>query len=757
MTKTIKDFIDLNWHTVPLGGKLERLSNGKKTTPVYETGWLAKYTAEYNQKDSKLGGVITGKVSGIIAIDCDNTTTYETFKALDPDYGFVFVSVGKKDALGNDIKSGTFIYKYVEELSDSYIVHNQFMSLDFLSTGKFTYLPTSANTTKKEFSIVDKKLKEPSANIIALIKSLKPIKVEREVAKLEKKVWQNHLAPQVSRFCKTQKVTKELFRVITPHDFRNLPEYENKGFVHPDDVPEGRGSEYMMKVSGIFGADESIDEELYMAAMQTINDCFSDPLKKSRLQGTIIDPMVEERSSVNGKPIWQYNKDWAENKLQVITKRNAMLDAFYDPDRMIYYLADVVSESVKRFSRDNDFQSYIEAVGIEPPPKKEVKTQLPLVDVISSPAHDFGFFSGDSSDQAFNIFSPTKALRVFRHPDMYKDHYSRPTTTLQFLETLVPDNIMRNYLLRFLRRKLDTFEYSPTILYFLGKSGAGKDRFVHIIEQLVGMNTIARPTTGEFLEIYNGWLLDTYFAQLDEYGNQLSRHSDKDSALGKLKAYTGKPEVSIRTMRNDGMLYYHSVTFIMTANKNPLFIDADDRRMCLFNCSNKMADASWVQQFGGVANVLEQIDTEILDFAYYLSTEVENLTRDEYNEPPQTDDKKKLIASMFSAGERIAFLLTNKMFVELEELAREFEAYNLFDGSEQGRLYEEELFDLYFAITEGNGTRRGLNNAMKEFDKIPTTRDGKKSYYYHVALLRGYKPAPFSPIENADTDTIEGI
>jgi len=170
-----------------------------------------------------------------------------------------------------------------------------------------------------------------------------------------------------------------------------------------------------------------------------------------------------------------------------------------------------------------------------------------------------------------------------------------------------------------------------------------------------------------------------------------------------------------------------------------------------------MADASWVQQFGGVANVLEQIDTEILDFAYYLSTEVENLTRDEYNEPPQTDDKKKLIASMFSAGERIAFLLTNKMFVELEELAREFEAYNLFDGSEQGRLYEEELFDLYFAITEGNGTRRGLNNAMKEFDKIPTTRDGKKSYYYHVALLRGYKPAPFSPIENADTDTIEGI
>lgn len=751
MIKTIEPFIELNWHTVPLKGKLERLANGKKTTPFFEDNWLAKYTKDRNTQVTDIGGAITGKVSDIIAIDCDNTITFEIIKKLDPTNRFIFMSKEKRDGLGNLLVAGTFVYKYVEELCDSYKLHDNTMSFDFLSNNRFMYLPTEANRTKEAFDLDDAHLAEPPPQIIALLKSLKPVQITKDDKALEHKTWRSHLAPQADRFTKTKKVTAEFFRVITPYDFRNLDSYIEKGFLHPDDVPDGRGSEYMSKISAILGADESIDDDLYINTMMTINECFSTPLPKVRLSSTIIEPMVEERASIDGVPIWKYNENWQDDTLSIVTKRNNLIDAFFDPDRLQYYIADSVSESVKRFSRDAEFFSYIETVAVEPPNKKETKQRLPLVNVVSSPAYYFGFFTDKGNEQAFNTFSPTPALRIFKDPKLHASKYSRPDTILNYLESLIPDNYMRNYLLKFLRRKLDKFEYSPTIIYLLGVSGAGKDTLVAVIQQLIGSDAVARPTVREFLEMYNGWILDKYFIQLDEYGNQLSRFDEKESALGKIKAYTGKQEVQIRAMRTDGFNYTHSATFIMTANQNPLFLDNDDRRVALFNCPNKLANELWVQEAGGISEVIERIDREILDFAYYLATEIDSLSKDDYMQPPETADKKLLIASKFSAGQKIAFLLGAKMFVEVEKLGREFDVPKIFDGAPEGRMYEEELFDLYYEMTDGKGTKRGLTSAMKEFDKVPTTRDGQKSYYYNIPSLRGFKPHLFTPLDIEDT------
>lgn len=743
--KTIKPFIKLGWHTVPLKGELKRLSNGKKNVPNFPKNWNSKYRDEFNETATELGGAITGKVSGIIAIDCDNTETWQMFRALDPSYEFVFKSLGKKDALGNDLEAGTIIYKYDDAFGDSYKLHNDFISLDLLSDGAFTYLPTDANSTKATFELTE--LKEAPKSIIALVNSLRPVRISSSDQVIKNKVWKSNLAPQVERFVKIKKVTAELFKVLTPKDFRTLPEYIDKGFLHPDDVPDGAGSDYLSKVSAILGADESIDEQLYLDAMKTINGLFSQPMPTSRLHTTVIEPMVEERAQINGEPIWQYDENWQEEKLSFITKRNNQVECFYDYNRLRYYVADVIAENVKSFSRDSDFFSFIETIALEAPSKKESKARLPLVDVVSSPAYPFGFFNDAGQESLFNTFSPTIPLQVFKDPKSYAKHYKYPKTILRYLESLIPDNYMRNYLLKFLRRKFDKFEYSPTILYLLGVSGAGKDTLVQIIEKLIGVSSMSRPTVREFLEMYNGWMLDKYFAQLDEYGNQLTRFDEKESALGKIKAYTGKKEVQIRQMRADGFNYIHHITFIMTANKNPLFLDHDDRRVALFDCPNILREEQWVLEEGGVSRVIEQIDNEITDFAYYLSTELDNLTLDEYMTPPETADKRKLIASKLNAGMRIAYMLTCQLFTELEELARENEVEGLFDGAPEGRLYEEELFDLYYEMTDGKGTKRGLTTAMKEFDKVPTTRNAQKSYYYNIPSLRGYKLAAMSPIE----------
>lgn len=751
--KTIKKFIDLGWHTVPMQGELKRLSNGKKNTPKFPENWKARYTKERNEKEAELGGVITGECSGIIAIDCDNTNTYNLFKALDPDYKFHFVSIGKKDGLEQDQEAGTIIYKYDPVLSDSFILHNKSLSLDFLSNNGMTYLPSDKNKTKEDISD-GVELKEAPPAVIALLLSLKPIKVKQDEETLKNRTWRNHLQPQVNKFVKSKKFLPDLFRILTPKDYRDLPEYIENLTLHPDQIPDGSGSDYLVKISAILGADESIDVELYIEAMELINNLFSKPMPRVRLNTTIIEPMCEEKSTDdNGKPIWQYNENWDENKLTLITKRNAMIELFFDMTRNEYYIADVANENVKHFSSDNELQSFIEAICVEIPTKKEVKARLPLVDAVSSPAYSFGFFTNKKSQEiAFNTFIPTIPLSIFKNPEVYSKQYTRPIVTIKFLETLIPDNYMRNYLLKFLRRKFDKFEYSPAVLYFIGASGAGKDTIVNIIERLIGFSSIARPKAKDFLELYNKWILDKYFIQLDEYGDQLTRFDDKDIAKGLIKGISGKPQIEIREMRTDTYQYLHNITIIMTANKNPLYLDHDDRRVALFNCPNVLKDQSWVHEMGGITTVIEKIEAETNDFAYYLSVELDNLSKDDYMSPPETEDKKILIASKFNAAQKISYFLSCGMFKELEELAAEHDRPNLFANCAEGRIYEEELFDLYYDMTEGKGTKRGLSSNMKEFDKIPTTSQGRKCYYYNIPNLRGFHRTMFDAIEPEDNN-----
>jgi hypothetical protein len=733
--KTIQPFIDLNWHTVPLKGELKRQSNGKKTLPIFDKNWREIYSKERNTKDSPLGGVLTGKLSNIIAIDCDNAITFSLFQSLDPNYNFRFMSKGKTDSNGNEKICGTIIYKYPEEELENFIVKNNVIELDFYANGGFVYLPTEANETKHDFELCE--LKQPPAEVIALLKSIQPVVLTRDEAKLEDKMWSYNLAPQVRSFLAKKKVDPKLFGFLTPKDFRDIQEYKAKGYLHPEEVPEGRGSEYLSKVSAILGADNSIDIELYYECMELINEMFEEPMLKKRLQTTILDPMAEERANIDGKPIWQYDENWQDGKLQLLTKRNEVVDLFFDPQRCSYYFADIFRGRVKQFERPDDFAAYIATTCVEAPPKKAMQSLVPLVDVVSTPAKDFGFFI-KNEETAFNSFYPTEALQVFKEPLTHKSKYSKPTYILNFLKSLIPDNYNRNYLLKFIKRKLTYFDYSPTVLYFLGVPGAGKDTFVHLMEKIIGGPSLARPTVKEFLEKYNNYLLDTYFVQLDEYGNQLTKFDEKENVIGKIKAYTGKPEVSIRKMRTDPFQYEHRVTFIMTANKNPLFIEGEDRRFALFNCPNVLKDELWVQEAGGLSLIHKQMDKEIVDFCYYLATEVEMLSADAYQTPPNTEDKKRLIASKFGAAQKIAFLLANRMFKDFEELCTTHDLPNVLSTAAEGKLHESDLFDLYYEMTEGKGTKRGLTVGMKDFNKVPTTRNGQKAYFYEIAGLMKY-------------------
>ncbi|BAM63068.1 primase [Edwardsiella phage ETP-1] len=728
--RDIQPFIDAGWHTVPLRGELKRTESGDKTVPVFESNWRHKYQEERNDTATKLGGTITGEVSGIIAIDCDNSATFAIFTAMDPDYTFLFLSKGKLDKNGVEKQCGTFIYKYDAELAESFSINDGSMALDFYSDRGFVYLPTAANETKVALQELPELKSAPPATKVLLQQLVKTRPEAKQASPMASNIMTaNCLAPLVCQYnTNPGKVMPGLFRIITPRDFRDTPEYVSQGYLRPDQVPEGRGSEYLSKVSAILGADVSIDAALYNETMHNINNLYDVPMGKDRLDKTILDPMISGRANISGKAIWQYDEAWEQYRLVLSSKRQSSLELCFDDRRNAYYVVDAANEHYKVFSRDSELVAYVSATASNPPKKIDMLRSLPIVNVKSQPNKPFGFNEGDDpTARTLNTFIQTPELAIMSNPDSYAALYKRPTTTLKFLETLVPEEEMRDFLLGFTKRKLLTFEYSPVILYFLGVHGSGKDTYVRILETIVG--NVARPTTKEFLEMFNGWLLDAYFVQLDEYGNQMTRISEREEALGKLKAYTGKQNVQIRAMRTDGFTYHHNATFIMTANKNPLMLEDGDRRVALLPTPNVLAEQDWVIDAGGVTVVHERIMNEVKDFAYYLAVEVPMLSPNQYMKPPESVAKRKLVADSMYAAQRLAYCFKHSMKDYLLDLAEDFSATKFAEAVKRGRVYTEDIEPLYDAMTDMQGDIRAVTKAFRLLN-VPTTtttRNGSKT------------------------------
>lgn len=737
-------FIKAGWYTVPLKGKLERIEGGKKTLPIFEEEWRKKYTKNFNEKVVPLAGAITGACSGIIAIDCDNDLTYRLFKSLDPDYAFEFISKGKEEG------GGTILYSYNSDVG-SFKLHDSNISLDFYSDEGFIYLPTEDNKTKESWEgLVElPQIKECPEDILALLRTFKS-KVPENIVRKDngpRHTISNRLAPMLENFTKKKQYDPILFRVLTPYSFRDLPSYISKGHLHPNDVPEGRGSEYLSKVSAILGADISVSIELYTNTMMLINSFWDHPMEKSKLNNTVINPMVEGRSTINGDVIWKYDSYWEQMGFIATALNGDYLESFYDDVKGLYYLINYTVPYVKTFTDKRPVITTLKTLLGRTITEVQYDSTKQLTRTYLNPAYEFGHIEGTDE---FNLFRQTPELNILNNPGPYKDQYNRPNHLLQYLETLVPDDFMRNYLLSFLKTKLTTFKYSPVILYFIGKPGSGKDTLVNILRGIIGQEYISKPDTKVFLEQYNGWMLDKYVIQLDEYGNKLTKTSEKQEVLGKLKAYTGAPEIQIRAMRQDGFNYRHSTTFIMTANSNPLPVETDDRRVAFIRTPNRLDKADWVIEAGGITYVHDCIMREIKDFCYYLATEVEVLKLDDYVIAPETEDKERLILDALPAAEQIIFYIQHSRFEELRALADEFGIDRFDEHWEKNRLEDEKLNDLYMAMTEGQGSNRTIVKMMKGIghSRSHTTRGGNNSFYYFINDLHKYKEheAEFKPI-----------
>jgi len=739
MKHSIQPYIDLGWHTVPLSGKLERNPDGTKTIPRFESDWRENYQETRNVKDSTLGGVITGKVSGIIAIDCDNEATWQLFRALDTYNEFVFISKGKGcKATGLTQSAGTLIYKYTEELPQNFTIHEDGIDLDFYTNHGFVYLPTKANKSKVTLDsdpLPD--IPELPATVLALLlrlyKSTRQIMVDESSTQNTNLFTANFLAPLIQQFVQSRgDYMPGLFRIITPKRFRQQPQYVKSAHLHPDNVPDGDGSTYLSSVSAILAADLSVSQELYAEAMVYINDLFTVPMDQGRLDSTILNPMINKKATADGKVIWQYDDNWEHYRSIFTTKDQSTIEVVYDDLAKMHYTVDSSRGMYSSFMRDTDLYNHLQAVTATPITKKELIHGVPLVRTVTHPHRPFGFNAGnDSTKRDFNVFKATPALSVFYKPEDYAEKYKEPEITLKFFESLVPDPLMRNYLFGFLKTKLTSFKYSPIVLYFLGVPGSGKGTFVRIIEEIFGL--VPAPSAQEFLDKFNGWIVGAYFVELDEYGDSLSTLREKEEAIGKLKALTGKRKVDIRKMRENSHPYEHNVTFIMTANKNPLMLDDNDRRIALFDTPNILADQEWVEEAGGIDYVFNQVVDNVNDFCYWLATEVEPLPAAEYMRPPMFEGKFELIADNMPAAARIAYCFKQRQLNYLTELCLDYACDDTATAINTGEVMLSELDELYQELTQDKGTRRALIKALRDHGNVSLVRGGSEGSDFHIS------------------------
>lgn len=723
--ETIKPYIDAGWWTVPILGNLKRREDGTKTEPKFTCkGWKKKFSEERNTKATKLGGVLTGEKSNLVAIDCDNELTFNMFKALDPTNKAIFMSVGKGKVCG------TFLYKFDPRIP-TFATKKNGLELDYYAESGFIYLASEANHTKEVWTEVPEIPEMPEVVFATLLhiqqsQEQKPASQSSDLG--EERA--NFLAPIVEDFVSKGEFLPILFKIITPKAFRDEEQYVKKGYLHPNNVPEGAGSTYLSKISCILGSDPSIDETLYVEAMHAINNLWDSPMPAERLDKTICDRMLEKAVKINGEVVWAYDKNWQQRRLSLRTKRQTLVEIIYDDNRRTYYVVDLINEKVSPFQSDNELQGHLDTILVQAMTKKELKAKMPLANVMANPSREFGFLeSKDVSVRDFNNFKHTPELKIINDPDSYAKHYTEPTLTLEYFRTLVPEDRMRNWLYGFMKRKLTTFKYSPAVLFFIGVHGSGKDTFVELLERIIP--NVSRPKASEFIEKHNGWLMDSYFVQLDEYGNQLATAREKDAALGLIKAYSGKRAVSIRTMRNDSTPYLHNATFIMTQNKQPLTFEDGERRMAFLNTPNVLNKQQWVIENGGVVAVRDRIlEHELKDFCYYLATQAPEITTDEYVNPPYSDHKHKIIADSMYAAQRIAYAIKHQMQEYLVELAIEYECRDVADAFRDANVYTSQLEDLYGELTEYKGENRALMKTLRSngIAIAPSTKGGNNDY-----------------------------
>ena len=674
---TIQPFIDLDLLTVPLNGKdITRDSKGKKKGYSFPSNWQKQFSEEANELSTPIGGLLTGG-KGLVAIDCDDTATYHLFKTMDKGYNAFMDSIGKLDKDGNPIECGTILYKATDIAPPSFR-GTKGNDIDYFNGTGMVFLPTVKNTTKTtwledeegnlynhlEQPIEFKEIPQEVIGLLELIKAQPTPSKTLDTTTVAKK-GRGFLAKVLEPLDLAKGVYyPTITKILTPKEYRgNL--YKSQGHLHPNDI-QGSGHMYLFKIACAVASDNTVDKDLFIDLMDYINELWDEPMSSKDLNKSIVAPIVSGRqTNSNGEPYWQYDENWDNGVgFTVIEKRDhALLEVFYDPQKMSYYIYDVGAEHIINMQKRSDLINHLRGISgtID---QKSMDASMDNIHTFSLPNNDYGYFN---DDRDFNLFKASEALKILNEPTQWTDNYKIPTEFIAFIEHFIPSEQQRNYFLKLIRTKLTTFGYSPVVPYIIGVQGSGKNTIMTVLQNILGKQYVLTDVGGEqFLEKYNSWLMDKYFIQLNELGDTVTTSGDKRKAQGILKNYTGSQDFECRRMHTDPFTYEQKAMFIMTANLSPLTVEDTDRRLYYISTPNTF-DHSPQCLASDPVTVYKTIMAQTNDIAYWLATEFTNLQKQDYSRAPEAEGKQEMIFGSLNSSTKIAWALVNAEFDLLME------------------------------------------------------------------------------------------
>jgi len=672
---TIQPFIDLELYTVPLNGKsIHRNTKGKKEGYSFPSDWQKRYSDELNEVASVTGGLLTNHTT-VVAIDCDDTETYNLFKSLDPTNTAYFDSIGKLDKEGQPLVAGTILYKGHTNIPASFRSTNGY-DLDFYNGSGMVFLPTKANSTKTSWLMDEDDtlynhneqavvIKDMPLAVISLLNLMKAKPIETGVANTTvAKRSRGTLGRVLSNMDLTNgDYIPQLTYILTPKEYRSEL-YKKQGHLHPNDI-NGSGHMYLFKIACAVASDSTVDKDMFIDLMDYLNELWDDPMPSKLLNKTIVAPIVTgKQTNSQGEAYWAYDEHWEEAGGFALTSKrdNELLDVFYDSAKKSYFVFYTQQEKLDEFAKRADLLNHLKDTAtafnkLDADGMKDVHT-------FNQPTRDYGFFN---EDRDFNLFRAGESLQILHDPSRWKDNYKRPTEFVNYIEHFIPSEEQRSYFLSLLRTKLTTFGYSPVVPYIIGIQGSGKNTIMNVLKNIIGSQYVKTDIGGEqFLAQYNDYLMDTYFVQLNELGDTVTRASDKKKAQGLLKNYTGSNVFECRRMYRDPFTYNQTAMFILTANDSPLTIEDSDRRLYYIATPNTFDNSPQC-----VASSPEIIHRAIMsqtnDIAYYLATEVHNLQGRDYGRAPEAEGKQEMVFGSLNSSTKIAWALAGQEFDLLME------------------------------------------------------------------------------------------
>ncbi len=693
---SIQPFIDQGYLTVPLASThIKRTKEGKKEFRVIKN-WQ-RFLTERNDTPSQVGAIITGKDSGVIAIDCDGQAGYNTMKALDPNYKAVMVSNGKLDSNKNPIDAGTFLYLWSKQTPPTR--NKGPLDIEIFNGGsaRMVFLPTHNNETKVPWNTLPQ-LKEPPENVIEFLNAIHTLTQPQHNQQTKITLHQtNHqtnnigmrLEPLIAKFVQQGTYLPQLFKVITPIVYRS-PKYHKQQHLHPQDITDR--SDYLFKISTMLGYDISIDEDLYIQAINLINSLFKEPLAKQRVTTEITSPMLTT-STHEGKRIWAYDPNWETQALMLTNKKGNLIEYFYDDIQKMIVEINHTEDTIAQHTHQN-IQTHIKLSVIEPPKKQIIEQRLQNYTCTLEPHKPFGLVTGTHD---YNIFRASPALRVMNDPSEYELDYTVPKAFIQYMEHFIPVENDRTYLLRHMLTKYTTFKHSPVIYYIVGAQGSGKGRFVTLNENLLGKDYCSTEIGGPALmeqSGFNAWMYNKYFVHFDELHQELKSY-EVTAATEKLKRYSGAETFQLRTMQKDLKTAPMLATFCLTQNGTNLYISPDDRRF-LYIDTPKRLDQTLAEQLS------YELDNNMEDIAYYIATEYKPLNSHEYLRAPMTEEKQRMMVNNMPLSTALVTFIKFEMYDLLYEkmIEADIPIEQLEEWKGKNKIKTEVLANIYNALSD---------------------------------------------------------